>query len=141
MLLLNLEFTQSKEKKLKAFKTEGKLTTGRWSTDGKNVAMIGAENKNDPAAGRLFVGNVKTQKVTEAIKNYMGHVKDIDWLSEYQLAYLGHVGTKSEVGIINIDNGSITKKISEGDFVLKGMSVDAAGKVMHAVASTSDNSA
>ncbi|MCW8998558.1 MAG: S9 family peptidase, partial [Kangiellaceae bacterium] len=127
-----------KGKQLKAFKTEGKLTIGRWSKDGKNVAMIGAENKNDPAAGRLYVGNVRTQKVTEPVKNYMGHIKDIEWLSDYQLAYLGHVGTKSEVGIINIDNTSVTQKISEGHFVLKELSTDNSGKVINAIASTSD---
>jgi len=125
-----------KGKKLKSFKTEGKLTLGAWSNDGKYVAMIGAENKNDPAAGRLFIGNTKTGKVSEPVKNYAGHVKDIGWVSNYQVAYLGHQGTKSELSIVNLDNQSVTQKVKPGNFVLKSFSTDASGKVISAVASS-----
>lgn len=123
-------------KKLNAFKTEGKLTLGSWSKDGKYVAMIGAENKNDPAAGRLYVGSTKSGKISEPVKNYAGHIKDIGWVSGHQVAYLGHKGTQSEVSIVNLDNLSVTQKVKPGNFVLKEISIDSSGKVLSATASS-----
>ena len=124
-----------KGKQVTAFNTEGKLGTARFSPDGKYVAMIGAENKNDPASGRLFVGETRSGKITEPVKNYMGHVRDIRWVSDYQVAYLGHVGTQSEVSIVNMDSQKVTNKIPPGDYVIESIQTDASGKALSAVAS------
>ena len=118
------------------FKTEGKLGAAKWSPDGKRVAIIGAENKNDPASGRLFVGNARTGKLTEQVKGYQGHVKGIQWLSSYKLAFLGHVGTKSEVSEINIDSNSVTQIIPQGGSVLFKIHADTQGTVFAGVASS-----
>ena len=115
---------------LQAFKTEGKLATAHWSKNGNKVAIIGAENKNDPAAGRLFIGDVKSGKISKPLKNYLGHVRDIAWISDYQVAMLGHVGTKSEVSIVNLDNQSVTTRIAPGNVVYTSIDVDDSGKTL-----------
>jgi dipeptidyl aminopeptidase/acylaminoacyl peptidase len=127
----------TKGKLIKSFKTEGKLGMAQWSDDGKHVAMIGAENENDPAAGRLFVANVNSGKVTEPVKNYLAHVKDLEWLSGHQLAFLGHVGTKSEVSIFNLDSQSVTNKVMPGEALIRSIDADSSGQKLIAMASSS----
>lgn len=121
----------------RAFETTGKLGIARWSNDGEYVAFIGSEGKNDPATGRLFIGEAKSGKITEANKGYQGHVKGIQWLSDYQLAFLGHVGTQSEVSVFNLDNQSVNQKIPPGDEVISNLHADHSGKVLVGIA-TSD---
>ncbi len=123
---------------IKAFKTEGKLGKAYWSPDGKEVAIIGSENKNDPKEGRLYVANARSGKIRETIKNYQGHVRDLQWLKEYQLAYLGDKGTESEVGIINLDNGKVDIKVPAGSTVIRAIDGDSSGKFLTALASNSE---
>ncbi|WP_196139296.1 S9 family peptidase [Aliikangiella sp. G2MR2-5] len=118
------------------FETEGKLGNASWSKDGKLIAIIGAAGKHDPAAGRLFVGEVTSGKLSEPVKNYQGHVRSIQWLSEYQLAFLGHVGTKSQVSILNVDNNKVTTRVAAGDLVLTSLSADHEGKLLAGTASS-----
>ncbi len=118
------------------FKTEGKLGTARWSPNGERVAIIGAENKHDPATGRLFVGDVDSSKLRELNNNYMGQVKDIQWQSDYQLTYLGHLGTKSEVATINLDSGKTEQFIAPGNEVLFSLRTNRSGKVLLGLASS-----
>jgi len=118
------------------FETEGKLSIAQWSPDGKQVAIIGAENKNDPASGRLYVAEVKSGKLREFIKDYLGHVKDIQWLSNSQLAFLGHIGTQSEIAIINLDSGEITPKFEVGEMVITSIHGDSSGSIMAGIASS-----
>jgi len=116
-----------KGKITQAFKTEGKLSTAHWSKNASKVAMIGAEDKNDPSAGRLFIADVKSGKISEPVKNYLGQVNDIEWISDYQVAFLGHIGTKSEVSVVNLDTQAVTTKIAAGDVVIRSIDVDDSG--------------
>lgn len=127
---------QQDGKPLKEFKTEGKLMSAEWSNDGRYVAIIGAEDKNDPAAGRLFIARSKTGKIKETVKNYAGHIRSVKWISDYQVAFLANVGTNSEVSVYNLDNGSVSKKIKPGNEFITTLESDQSGKVLIGVAST-----
>lgn len=116
--------------RIQAFKTEGKLGEAEWSPNGKYVAMIGAEDKHDPASGRLFVGRSGNGKMTEYVKDYAGHVKAIEWLSDSQLAYMGHIGTSSEVSVINLDTEKVDNRLPLGKAVLSNFDVSEDGKTM-----------
>lgn len=116
--------------RIQAFKTEGKLGEAEWSPDGKYVAMIGAEDKHDPADGRLFVARSSNGKMTEYVKDYAGHIKAIEWLSDNQLAFLGHVGTGSEVSVIDLKSNQVDNKLPLGKAVLRGFDVSQDGKTM-----------
>ncbi len=127
---------QQDGKLIKAFDTTGKLGMARWSNDGKYIAFIGSEDKHDPATGRLFITEVHTGKITESVKNYQGHIKGLQWLSDYQLAFIGHVGTKSEVSILNLDNQSVIQAIPPGNELLSYLHADLSGKVLVAIGSS-----
>ena len=126
----------SNGKVLQSFKTEGKLGAASWSANGKYVAIIGSENKNDPSDGRLFIADANNGKLNEMAKGYYGHIRDIEWTSEHQVVFLGHVGTQSEVGVVNIDNGSINQKVDFGDVVINAIKTDASGKNIIGVGSS-----
>lgn len=116
--------------RIQAFKTEGKLGEAEWSPDGKYVAIIGAEDKHDPADGRLFVARSSNGKMTEYVKDYAGHIQAIEWLSDHELAFLGHVGTSSEVSVINLKSDNITNRLSLGEAVLSNFDVSLDGDAM-----------
>ena len=61
-----------------SFATEGKLGAAEFSHDGQFVAILGAEDKHDPATGRLYLAESNTGKITEWIPNFMGHISDIE---------------------------------------------------------------
>ena len=121
---------------LSRFKTEGKLGVARWSPDGEKVAIIGAQDKHDPATGRLYIGDASSGKLREINKNYQGQVRDIQWQSDFQLTFLGHVGTQSEVVSINLDSGTHSAKITKGDLVVHSIRTDKLGRVLVGVASS-----
>ncbi|WP_205859176.1 alpha/beta hydrolase family protein [Pleionea sediminis] len=124
---------------LETFKTEGKLGGAKWSPDGKYVAIIGAEDKNDPADGRLFVGRASNGSIDKVLPNYMGHVKDVDWTSDYQVVYMGHKGTSSEIGVINLDNKKSQTLLPLGKGALRSIDVSADGKQMVGTMGTSEH--
>jgi len=99
-------------KLVKKFETEGKLGSASWSTNGQYVAMIGSTNKNDPATGRLFIANANSGKITKYLADYPGHLKGVQWISDYQLMLLSHRDTSSEISVINVDNQNITVRLS-----------------------------
>lgn len=116
--------------RIQAFKTEGKLGEAEWSPDGKYVAMIGAEDKHDPADGRLFVARSSNGMMTEYVKDYAGHIKAIEWVSDNQLAFLGHVGTGSEVSVIDLKSDRVENRLPLGKAVLRGLDVSQDGETM-----------
>ncbi|MDC1068251.1 S9 family peptidase [Candidatus Kapabacteria bacterium] len=120
-----------------SFKTEGKLGMASWSPDGKQIALIGAEDKNDPSAGRLFVGNSMNGNLTEFLKDYKGHVSSIGWTDDNNLVYIAQVNMTSEVGEINTNNGQVKLLLKRDLAVVRGLSIDKSG---NNIVSTSSNS-
>ncbi len=112
----------------KELKTTGKLGMARWSKDGKRVAFIGAQNEHDPQAGKLFIANAKSGEITEYVKNYPGHIVDIDWQSDYQLLFLGNKRTGVELSSLNIDSGSTKNIFNSNTEIIKGVDLDQSGK-------------
>jgi dipeptidyl aminopeptidase/acylaminoacyl peptidase len=59
-------------------RTEGKLTSPRWSPDGKWIAWLGATAFKDPFAGSLFVVSAEGGSPENLLNGYQGTA---DWLS------------------------------------------------------------
>ena len=123
-------------KLLNSIKTEGKLGNASWSNDGQYIALIGAENINDPSAGRLIIAKSSNGKIINSMEDYPGHVKALQWLSDYQLAYLGHVGTQSEVAVLNLDSGSVTPMLQNTNEVISDINADSSGKILLGIGSS-----
>ena len=114
-----------------SFSTEGKLGTAEYSHDGKYVALHGAEDKHDPATGRLFLADVNTGKVTDWLPNHQGHVADFEWANdENTLFFISNVGTQSIVGKIKPGKTSYKKVVKGGKFIASNLSISDSDKTI-----------
>ncbi|KZN35199.1 peptidase S9 [Pseudoalteromonas luteoviolacea S2607] len=120
-----------------SFKTEGKLGEAEFSQDGKYIAILGADDKHDPAKGRLYIANAKTGKVEEWIPNFMGHIGDFEWSNRKNvLNFVGHVGAESFVGQIKVGSQKYKKLIKEGKLIAGKLSVSDSDKTIALTANT-----
>jgi dipeptidyl aminopeptidase/acylaminoacyl peptidase len=114
-----------------SFKTEGKLGDAELSHDGKYIAILGAEDKHDPATGRLFIADTKTAEITEWLPNFMGHVVDVEWSHKRNtLNFIANVGTESFVASIKTGSNKYKKLVKEGKFIASGLSVSDSDKTL-----------
>ncbi|MEJ6476890.1 S9 family peptidase [Pseudoalteromonas piscicida] len=120
-----------------SFKTEGKLGTAEFSHDGKYIAILGAEDKHDPATGRLYLANAQSGKVEEWIPNFMGHIGDFEWSNrKNQLTFVANVGAESFVGQIKVGSNKYKKLIKEGKFIASNLSISDSDKTIALRANT-----
>ena len=114
-----------------SFKTQGKLGDAELSHDGKYVAILGAEDKHDPATGRLFIADTETAKITEWLPNFMGHVVDFEWSHKRNtLNFIANVGTQSFVASIKAGSNKYKKLVDEGQFIATQLSVSDSDKTL-----------
>ncbi|WP_341219353.1 S9 family peptidase [uncultured Pseudoalteromonas sp.] len=119
------------EKVTLSFKTQGKLGDAELSQDGKYVAILGAEDKHDPATGRLFIADTETAKITEWLPNFMGHVVDFEWSHKRNtLNFIANVGTQSFVASIKAGSNKYKKLVDEGQFIATQLSVSDSDKTL-----------
>ncbi|MEQ2354418.1 S9 family peptidase [Pseudoalteromonas piscicida] len=120
-----------------SFKTEGKLGTAEFSHDGKYIAILGAEDKHDPATGRLYLADAQSGKVEEWIPNFMGHIGDFEWSNrKNQLTFVANVGAESFVGQIKVGSNKYKKLIKEGKFIASNLSISDSDKTIALRANT-----
>ncbi|ODB37552.1 peptidase S9 [Pseudoalteromonas sp. BMB] len=120
-----------------SFKTEGKLGTAEFSHDGKYIAILGAEDKHDPATGRLYLADAQSGKVEEWIPNFMGHIGDFEWSSrKNQLTFVANVGAESFIGQIKVGSNKYKKLIKEGKFIASNLSISDSDKTIALRANT-----
>lgn len=101
-----------------SFKTEGKLGDAELSHDGKYIAILGAEDKHDPATGRLFIADTKTAEITEWLPNFMGHVVDFEWSHKRNtLNFIANVGTESFVASIKTGSNKYKKLVKRANLL------------------------
>ena len=114
-----------------SFKTEGKLGDAELSHDGKYIAILGAEDKHDPATGRLFIADTKTAEITEWLPNFIGHVVDFEWSHKRNtLNFIANVGTQSFVASIKTGSNKYKKLVKEGEFIASQLSVSDSDKTL-----------
>ena len=104
------------------FENPGKLGKVAFSPDGKNVAMISVDDKNDPAAGRLVVGSVETGEMRDVLPDYKGHVADVAWSDPDTVAFVGDEWAGTVIGTVDVD-GSNLSTTPTGDLVVTAFSV------------------
>jgi dipeptidyl aminopeptidase/acylaminoacyl peptidase len=111
--------------------TEGKLGTAEFSHDGKHIAVIGAEDKHDPATGRLYLADVKTGQINDWLPNFAGHVSDIEWSNKSnKLNFIAQVGTESIVASIKPGSSKYKTKIKAGKIIASNLSVSNSDKTL-----------
>lgn len=120
----------SKEKKM-SFATEGKLGAAEFSQDGKYVAILGAQDKHDPATGRLFLANTQTGEVSNWLPNYSGHISDIEWANKRnELYFISEQGTQNKIAKIKPKSSKYKTVVKPGKFIASGLTISDSDKTI-----------
>lgn len=85
------------------FENPGKLGPVVWSPDGRHVAMISAEDINDPSPGRLMIGAVADGRLRDLLPGLEGHVVDVRWQDSYTVMFILAEGCRTSLGKVRID--------------------------------------
>ena len=116
---------------------EGKLGSVHWSPGGTHLAMIAAEDINDPSAGRLYVVPATGGKPRDLIPGYEGEITSIAWQDDETIMFLGDEGVWTTLGEIGIDGANRKTHIPSGQMVAAGLSLSRNGQTA-AMVSQSD---
>ncbi len=121
-------FSVAEKKALRRFETVGKLGDYVFSPDGKQLAFIGAADLNDPAEGRLGIGELATGKHALHLVDFPGHVEALAWPTADALILLASEGVFQSVLRMAPSGGEPTVLLPAGRHTLRGLSVAADGK-------------
>ncbi|MCF2860992.1 S9 family peptidase [Pseudoalteromonas sp. Cnat2-41] len=120
-----------------SFKTEGKLGDAELSHDGRYVAILGAEDKHDPATGRLYLADTQSGEIKEWLPDFMGHIADIEWANtENTLNFIAAVSPETFVGRIEVGDEDYDTLIEQGEFIASRLSVSDSDKTIALRANT-----
>ncbi len=120
------------------FEHAGKLGEMAWSGDGRRVALIGANDLNDPSAGRLKVGNASGGALIDVLPNWEGEVQAFAWQGNASLLAVTHVGVGSTLEKIELSaDGPAARKslVTGAGPILTSLSLSADGQAAAFVAS------
>ncbi len=106
----------------------GKLGAVRFSPDGQYLAMISAEDLNDPAAGRIMVVSADGGELTDVLPDYLGHVRSIEWQNNDTIMFLGDEGVFTSFGEVGKDGTGRKTHLKAGTMVLAGLSLSKEGQ-------------
>ncbi len=115
-------------KSLAHFDNPGKLGSVRWSPDGKRLAIISAEDINDPSAGRLMVASPEDGSLRNLLEDYLGEVSAIAWQDNDTIMFLGDEGVWTTFGEISHEGANRKTLIAKGKVVLAGLSLSKNGQ-------------
>ena len=125
-------------------KTPGKLGRFRFSPDGQHLALIAAQDRNDPAEGRLVVAGSEGGSPRDLLPELEGHVADFAWVAPDRLVYVAEVGLYSEVGSVGLDGErqvllQAPEPGPEPHLVFDSLAASADGKVLAAQVHTAEH--
>lgn len=122
-------FDLNKQQVRLSLATEGKLDEAELSADGRYIAIIGAEDKHDPAAGRLYLADADSGEVKDWLPGFKGHISDIQWSAKgHELNFIAEVGTQNFIASLKPGSSKYKKLVKEGQFIASGLSIDDSGK-------------
>jgi dipeptidyl aminopeptidase/acylaminoacyl peptidase len=113
----------------------GKLGAVAWSPDSRNVAIVTAEDINDPAAGRLWVRAAAGGAWKDVLPNYLGHVGDIEWTGTDMLTFVGNEGVETVLGEVKADGSGRRTRLAAGGQILTSVAAATGGLLAFAAES------
>lgn len=100
----------------------GKLGALEWSPNGQQLAFIGGENLNDPAAGRLFVADAKGGEPRDLVPSFEGEISACTWSGPDTLIYVAAQGVHAGLSQLSVAGGSPVVLAPLGRPILTGLS-------------------
>jgi len=114
-----------------SFATEGKLGAAEFSHDGQYIAILGAQDKHDPATGRLYLAETATGEIKEWLPNHLGHVADFEWANGHnELFFISNIGTDSIVAKIKPSLTKYKRIVKPGKFIAGNLSISDSDKTI-----------
>jgi dipeptidyl aminopeptidase/acylaminoacyl peptidase len=105
----------------------GKFGEFAWSPDGKNIAVISAEDRSDPQQGRLWVFPAAGGKPRDLLPNYQGHVSAIAWQGNDTVMFVGDERVGTVVAEVSLA-GERKTLFPAGELVFTGLSLSSDGQ-------------
>jgi len=108
----------------------GKLGKFVFSPDGRHLALVSAEDPNDPREGRLLVGRADGGPLEDLLPEFEGHVNHIAWQDSRTLMFVADVGVETTLGEVDLQSKKRKTHLRSGDGspVLTGLSLAADGR-------------
>jgi len=93
----------------------GKLGDFDFSPDGTHLAVLSADDPNDPAVGRLMVAAVIDGQLRDVLPGLEGHVTDFAWQDPGTLMFLADEGEETRFGEVDITTGAQKTHATSGE--------------------------
>ena len=113
---------------LARFDNPGKLGQVAWSPDGKHLAMISAEDRNDPSPGRLMVVSAVGGQLRDLLPGLEGHVTAVAWSNDETVMFLSDESVWTLLGQVDIDGSQRETHVPTGRAVLASLSLSRNGQ-------------
>lgn len=107
---------------------EGKLGTFTWRPDGEMLAFIGALDKHDPSAGRLWLYNLATSELSDPLNNHEGQIADFAWQSDKHIMFIDETGVWTRLAKVGIDGKGYKELVAPGGDILTAISLSQDGQ-------------
>jgi dipeptidyl aminopeptidase/acylaminoacyl peptidase len=108
----------------------GKLGQISWSPDGEHLAIVSAEDINDPSEGRLMIVPARGGELADLIPDFEGHVRGLHWQDAGTLVFLAAEGVYTTLGEVSLDGSDRRTLVEPGGRILNGLSVSRDGRTM-----------
>jgi dipeptidyl aminopeptidase/acylaminoacyl peptidase len=107
----------------------GKLGAIDWSPDGAHLAVIAAEDINDPREGRLTVVAADGGAQRDLLPGLEGHVWHVAWKNPERLLFISYEGVEARVGEIGLDGSGQRSLLAAGGPIWSGLSASSNGSL------------
>jgi dipeptidyl aminopeptidase/acylaminoacyl peptidase len=111
-----------------SFQNPGKLGDLAWSPDGSVLAVISAEDINDPAEGRLLIADPVNGTLKDILPQYEGHVTRVAWQDKDTVMFLGAEGAWTTFNEIGRDGSGRKAILPSGQVTASRFSLSADGQ-------------
>ena len=106
----------------------GKLGAVAWSADGRHLALVSAEDLNNPAAGRLLVAPAAGGPLRDVLPRYAGHVSAIAFRGNDTIVFIGDEGVETVLGEVKIDGTGRRTLVPAGGRAFSALEVSTNGR-------------
>ena len=100
----------------------GKQGDFAWSPDGEMLAMIAAEDINDPDAGRLMVVPATGGQPVDLLPGMKGKVAAVSFPQNDEIHYIAHYGAETAHEAIRPDGAGKRTLVAPGDYIINSAS-------------------
>lgn len=113
---------------ISSFQNPGKLGDVTWSPDGEHLAILAAEDLNDPSAGRLMIASIGDGLLKQPIPDYEGEFQSIVWQDKDTVMFLADEGVWSTLGEVGRTGANIKTHLPLGKAAMGRLSLSADGQ-------------